>query len=286
MKKLISIILAAVLCFAFFTACSKNGSDDYLITKDSHYDSVSDTVDNAYKKLCTAVYSGEEEVKFNTGVIDDVYQLFYTCCPLYPLVENIRQLDNNTGVSIEYKNDYDKHIELVDQFTDIIADIMKECRYSKVNTDEYIFNVYTYISSNFKLDSSILTAFDTAIEGRGYNAAVNSLFEYLVLQGGGKASHILSSSGTDIISLVSFNGKYYYFDPAKEIENNSGTALKFFAMDNTRETGEFFYTDNTKAETVDDDTFLKLASSKSFTVKNSKVTVIIDDGSDYLFKLD
>lgn len=286
MKKVISIILVTVLCFGIFTACSKNGSDDYVITKDAHYDFVSDTVNRAYEKLCAAVYSGEEEVKFTTTIIDDVYQLFYTCCPLYPLVESIEVLDNNTGVEIEYKNDYDKHIELVRQFSSTIADIMKECRYSKVSTDEYIFNVYTYISSNFAIDSTILTAFDTVIEGRGYNAAVNSLFEYLVLQGGGKASHILSSSGSGIISLVSFDGENYYFDPAKEIENNSGTALRYFAMDKTRAAGEFVYTDNTKVQSVDDDTYSRLASSKSFTVKNSEVTVICEDDSEYLFKID
>lgn len=286
MKKCISLLLSIIVCLTAFAGCTKSGSDsEYVITMDSHYDYVNDTAVRSYEKLCNAVINGEEEVRFNTAHMDEINQLFYTCFPLYPLVESIDILENNTGVGIKYKNDMDKHKELVSQFNDKISDIMKECRYSKVSTDEYVFNVYVYITSNFKIDSSILTTFDTVIEGKGYNASINSLFEYLVLRGGGKASHIISSTGSNIMSMVNFAGKSYFFDPAKEIENNSGTALVYFAMDTSRAAGVFLYTDNTDVEKIEDDSFSKLALSESYTVKKSSVTVQCSDESEFVFNL-
>lgn len=286
MKKYISLLLSIIVCLTVFAGCTKSGSDsEYVITMDSHYDYVNDTAVRSYEKLCNAVINGEEEVRFNTAHMDEINQLFYTCFPLYPLVESIDILENNTGVGIKYKNDMDKHKELVSQFDDKISDIMKECRYSKVSTDEYIFNVYVYITSNFKIDSSIFTTFDTVVEGKGYNASINSLFEYLVLRGGGKASHIISSTGSNIMSMVNFAGKSYFFDPAKEIENNSGTALVYFAMDTSRAAGVFLYTDNTDVEKIEDDSFSKLALSESYTVKKSTVTVQCSDESEFVFNL-
>lgn len=286
MKKYISLLLSIIVCLTVFAGCTKSGSDsEYVITMDSHYDYVNDTAVRSYEKLCNAVINGEEEVRFNTAHMDEINQLFYTCFPLYPLVESIDILENNTGVGIKYKNDMDKHKELVSQFNDKISDIMKECRYSKVSTDEYIFNVYVYITSNFKIDSSIFTTFDTVVEGKGYNASINSLFEYLVLRGGGKASHIISSTGSNIMSMVNFAGKSYFFDPAKEIEINSGTALVYFAMDTSRAGGVFLYTDNTDVEKVEDDSFSKLALSESYTVKKSTVTVQCSDESEFVFNL-
>lgn len=286
MKKYISLLLSIIVCLTVFAGCTKSGSDsEYVITMDSHYDYVNDTAVRSYEKLCNAVINGEEEVRFNTAHMDEINQLFYTCFPLYPLVESIDILENNTGVGIKYKNDMDKHTELVSQFNDKISDIMKECRYSKVSADEYIFNVYVYITSNFKIDSSIFTTFDTVVEGKGYNASINSLFEYLVLRGGGKASHIISSTGSNIMSMVNFAGKSYFFDPAKEIEINSGTALVYFAMDTSRAGGVFLYTDNTDVEKVEDDSFSKLALSESYTVKKSTVTVQCSDESEFVFNL-
>lgn len=286
MKKYISLLLSIIVCLTVFAGCTKSGSDsEYVITMDSHYDYVNDTAVRSYEKLCNAVINGEEEVRFNTAHMDEINQLFYTCFPLYPLVESIDILENNTGVGIKYKNDMDKHKELVSQFDDKISDIMKECRYSKVSTDEYIFNVYVYITSNFKIDSSIFTTFDTLVEGKGYNASINSLFEYLVLRGGGKASHIISSTGSNIMSMVNFAGKSYFFDPAKEIEINSGTALVYFAMDTSRAAGIFLYTDNTDVEKIEDDSFSKLALSESYTVKKSTVTVQCSDESEFVFNL-
>ncbi len=286
MKKYISLLLSIIVCLTVFAGCTKSGSDsEYVITMDSHYDYVNDTAVRSYEKLCNAVINGEEEVRFNTAHMDEINQLFYTCFPLYPLVESIDILENNTGVGIKYKNDMDKHTELVSQFNDKISDIMKECRYSKVSTDEYIFNVYVYITSNFKIDSSIFTTFDTVVEGKGYNASINSLFEYLVLRGGGKASHIISSTGSNIMSMVNFAGKSYFFDPAKEIEINSGTALVYFAMDTSRAAGVFLYTDNTDVEKIEDDSFSKLALSESYTVKKSTVTVQCSDESEFVFNL-
>ncbi|MDE6470974.1 MAG: hypothetical protein K2L19_08155, partial [Eubacterium sp.] len=72
------------------------------------------------------------------------------------------------------------------------------------------------------------------IDNKGYSAVLCSLFEYLVLQGGGKASHIINVYSSSMISLVHFKGEWYYFNPALDIGDNQGKSLKGFAMNNER----------------------------------------------------
>ena len=92
MKKFLSVILLLVFMMSIFTACSDAAKDDSAqdseinITVDSHYENIDESSVRAYEKLCTAVVNGDSEVKFNTSLLDDVNQLFYTCFPLYPLV--------------------------------------------------------------------------------------------------------------------------------------------------------------------------------------------------------
>lgn len=287
MKKLISVIISLVMIIGIFTACSKaddsntNQDNKANITIDTHYADIDESAVRAYEKLCEAVINYEKEVKFNISLLDDVSRLFYTCFPLYPLVESIDYLEDQTGVLITYVNTEEEHSALVSQFFDKIEEIKTQCEYGKVNTDRYIFNLYTYITQNISIDSSVITTFDTALQGKGYSAPICSLFEYLVLQGGGKASHIVNyEAGVNIISYVEFKGQWYYFNPVLDIQKGTGNSLIGFAMNDSRVGGvQFNYTDESPVDKVTDNTFDKLENSVSYILDGDKVNVMCkDDG--------
>ena len=128
MKKIICIILSLAIVTVLFSACSKQEVQEpaeRLITVDSHYADTDESVIRAYEKLCNAVIAGEKEVKFNTALTDDVYQLFYTCFPLYVLVDSIDALPDSSGVSVSYKNSDEEHLSLVNRFFDRVEEIKK-----------------------------------------------------------------------------------------------------------------------------------------------------------------
>lgn len=280
MKKLVSVIISVILIISVFSACSKaeNVQEEQLdFTIDTHYSTLDTSVINAYEKVCAAVINGEEEVRYNTSLSDSVYQLFYTGFPFYALVDKIDTLPDNSGVLIKYKNDIETHLKLVKEFKTKVLEIVDQCGKGKVSTNEYIFNVYSYMTKNFVEDNSIYTAFDALMNGKGYASAVNSLFEYLVLQGGGKACHVTNMETASMISLVEFNSVWYYFDPASEIKDTAGEALKYFAMDVKRAGVSYSYTDSLPVLEQGDDKYSKLSNSKSYAVNNASVYVECTD---------
>lgn len=300
MKKAISLLLSIILIMSAFTACTKGDSNDsdnnqtssdigieqVKFTIDSHYENIDESAVRAYEKVCSAVINGEKEVKFNTSLLDDVHDLFYTSFPLFSLVESIQILPDSSGISLTYKNPDEEHKTIVSGFLNRINEIMEQCQYGKVSTDRYIFNIYTYITSNFILDSSVITISDALIDNKGYSAVLCSLFEYLVLQGGGKASHIINVYSSSMISLVHFKGEWYYFNPALDIGDNQGKSLKGFAMNNERADNiEYTYTDYSVVAAVEDNTFDKLKNSISFEIMDNKVNVTCSDNESFMLEL-
>lgn len=288
MKKIISLFLVLVLGITAFTACSKdtektedNANNTVTITVDSHFEDFDESAVNAYEKVCQAIINGEEQVNFNILQLENVNQLYYTSFPLSALVDSIEILPDNSGYEIKYKNSLEEHKKLVEEFNNTVLAIREECGYSEVSTDNYIFNVYTYIAKNFTADSSVLTPYDAIVQKKGYSSAVNTLFEYLILQGGGKACHVVGNGEASFISLVQFNGKWYYFDPYSEIENNGGSALKFFAMSDSSLKSTYSYTDGESVSETGDGAFDKLKQSESYEVNGSKVSVTLADGESF-----
>ena len=285
LKRIISLFLSAVVIVCAFYGCSSKQQEHSLvnlITADSHYENIDESSYRAYEKLCNAVINGESSAKFNISLLDDVNQLFYTGFPLNALVDEIRVEEDKSGVAISYKNDADTHKQLVSEFSGKIENMLEKCKEENANSDRVVFNAYTYVTSNFTVDNSIVTVYDTVIEGRGTSAAINSLFEYLVLLSGGKASHMLNLKGSlTVVSMVEFKGVNYYFDPAREIEKNSGKALVYFAMDQSRvgkyAPGRFTYTNQDNAPKITDREFEKLESSVSFTVGDNEISVNLKD---------
>lgn len=168
---------------------------------------------------------------------------------------------------------------------------MIKCGFGKVSKNEYLLNVYSYITKNFTVDNSVTTVFDTVLQKKGMNSTLSGLFEYLLLQNDIKASHLINletNSIAKMISMAEFNGQKYFFDVTSEIEDNSGKALKYFAMNTARaQMGNgFMFTDNTSADVIEDDTYSKLASSTSYQIKSSKVTAEIKGNDTFEFNLD
>lgn len=289
MKKITAVFLCVIMAAGMFCSCSKGGKDlsdsaDITITLDSHYAETDESVSRAYEKLCNAVIAGESEVKFNLGMSGDVTKLFYTCFPLYSLVSSMNYNEESTGVTIEYFNSPEEHKEIVSRFKEKVDSIMDECEYGKVNVNRYIFNVYQYMCSNITVDNSVTSTYEAIMQGKGVSAAINSMFEYIVLLGGGEASHVLNYSGSgSMISLVKFNGSWLYFDAASEISKNT-RALKYFAMDRKRAGASYQFTDGEAVFAVEDDFYSALSSSLSYTDENGEVTVLCGDENEFVLK--
>lgn len=302
MKKTICLLVSvAILCLSF-AGCSSGDKGkenqesspvtDIKITFDSHYSDMDESAVRTYEKLCNAVINHETEIKFNIALMDNVNQLFYTSFPLYALVDGMEYLDDNKGVSITYKYEAEEHAKRVDEFKAAVNDIMKECGYGTVGDNQYLLNLYTYIAKNIAVDNSVTTVMDTIISKKGISATISGMFEYLLLQRDIYASHIInldSNSIAKMISMAEFKGGVYYFDPASEINETSGSGLVYFAMDSERATvssnDEFAFTDQTKPEEIKDDTYFQLATCNSYTVKDNKVIADCKGGEDYEFTL-
>lgn len=299
MKKIVSVLMSILLIAAVFAGCTnkenKTESSDNLqtnsyITVDSHYAFADESVKRAYEKLCTAVIAGEESVSFNTQMLDDISQLFYTSFPLNSLVSSVDLLPDRTGVSIAYKNDIDTHKQLVADFNGRVDEILDACSLNSVSKDRFVFNLYSYITKNFQIDTAVVSVYDVIMNARGAAASINSAFEYLVRCGSGEASHVINTNGAGaMISLVKFNSDFYYFDLGSEIEDNAGTALKYFAMNDKRTaayiSGTFSYTDQIQVGTVTDDSYDKLQTSASYTVNDDGISVVYGNNESFLLEI-
>lgn len=303
MKKTLSIFLCLVILCSAFAGCSEKSKKDETKkatvveqqlknTYDSHYSDMDESVVRAYEKLCDAVVNHQQEVKFNTSMIDDINQLFYTSFPLYSLVDRIEFLDDKTGVAISYKYETEEHIKKVNKFNAAVNEIMTACKKDEASADEYLFNLYTYISSNVVIDNSVTTIMDTIISKKGISASISGMFEYLLLQADIPASHIINlnpNSVARMLSVASFGGEMYYFDISSEIEKTSGKGLKYFAMNTKRATfsknDDFAYTDQTSVEKLENDDYSKLKNCNSFEKKENKVVAHCKDSKDFKFDL-
>lgn len=285
MKKIISTALAFLLVLCVFTACSKEQSESVdstplEITYDSHYENLSESSVRAYNSLCQAVINGDEQVLFNTSMGDDVNQLYYTSFPLNALVKSLDRLEEGNGLSITYFNDKDTHISLVKDFESKVNEIKTQCGAGTVSADRYVFNLYTYICENITIDDTLLSPYDAIMSSKGSAQAISQMFEYLVLQGGGKASHLTNfDNGVNVLSAVSLSGKWYMFYPALEISNNGGKGLTCFAMSYDRAVSTigvsgFEYTDfvEVDAEVFSNTEFDTLENAYEYTIDGNQIT--------------
>lgn len=295
MKKIICILLSVVTAVVMFSACSadkeaKSEKADFSLkfTWDSHYSDVSEGAKTAYENAAQAIVNGDDSVSYSSQISDEVTILLYTSFPLISLVDSIDTASGGNSVTITYKNDKDKHAELVSAFSNKVQEIMEQCGYGSVSSNEYVVNVYHYVATNVAYDSNVTDTYSAITTGKGMSAAISGMFEYLLLQCGVEASHMVGkdAAGTPwFFSRCKLGDTWYNFDIAAECAMNDGNGLTGFAMTDKEiiSTGVqkgFTYSDQSEPAAVDmkENKYSVLRTSQSFEIKSDVITAQLYDG--------
>ncbi len=295
MKKIICILLSVVTAVVMFSACSadkeaKSENADFSLkfTWDSHYSDVSEGAKTAYENAAQAIVNGDDSVSYSSQISDEVTILLYTSFPLISLVDSIDTASGGNSVTITYKNDKDKHAELVSAFSNKVQEIMEQCGYGSVSSNEYVVNVYHYVATNVAYDSNVTDTYSAITTGKGMSAAISGMFEYLLLQGGVEASHMVGkdAAGTPwFFSRCKLGDTWYNFDIAAECAMNDGNGLTGFAMTDkeiisTCVQKGFTYSDQSEPAAVDmkENKYSVLRTSQSFEIKSDVITAQLYDG--------
>lgn len=294
MKKIIAIILSAVLVCGVFTACSgaNTGKGGISYTYDSYYSDADKNVLKEYESLCDAIVKGQPEASVDIDYIDSINRIYYTSFPLSILVKKMSLNDKEGRISLEYVNDAETHRQLVEAFTAKVNQIMTDCGYGEVSDFEYILRLYTYIASNTTLNSQANSTYDVIVNSFGSQQNFSAAFEYLLLQAGIYATHIygLNSKGVSFMTIAQIDGEKFIFAPYSEYKANKGNGLSFFAMtySDVLELGftEGFRYTNDEAVVFDDasEKYSPLRDTVSYEYENSVLTVVKSNGEKIEFK--
>ncbi len=241
MKKILSLILTVCFLATVLVSCSSDGKDSTVkeepnvkITYDSAYADYDESVINAYEQVCQAVIKGENDVRINTGMFSKIQRLIYTSFPLYDLVESFNTKSDGSGISIEYKNENEKHLELVGEFQNKVNEIVNNCSQNNANDLIYTINLYNYIATNIvPSENSSVTCYQTIMQGEGNSFTYSNMFEYLLAQKGISSYHIIAYDMANIpfgLSQAVIDGNLYYFDVMSEYYANEGKNLVYFGM--------------------------------------------------------
>ena len=288
MKRFISLLLCAVIVAGAFCGCAakkdntnKEKAFELKYSYDSTYSSFDKSVYNAYEALCESVIKGEESARFNTGMIEDVNQLFYTSFPLNALVEKIDVKGDESGVSITYKNSKEEHIKKVEEFKNKVNEIMTKCYAGKSSKKLYTVNLYNYISTSVtKSDNLAITPYETIMTGKASSFSASNMFEYLLAQADVKAYHILAEDALKTgwgLSKAEYDGKEYYFDVYTEFELTEGKQLQYFGMttEDVNQEGlkNLKYTNKKDAPVIANKEFEVCRSCDKWEIKDNKLVV-------------
>lgn len=288
MKRILAVIMSMIIVIGCFSGCSIKTEEVETISFDleNTYDSIYSDFDastiRAYNDVCSAIINGEQDVRINLSMLEDIQQLLYTSFPLVYLVKDISHNDDNSGISLTYKNEIDEHKQLVSEFNKKIKSIENECGYSTASNSLYTLNVYQYVSSHIKISSNMsVSLFETVMNGEGSVFTYSNLFEYLLLQKGIKAFHVIASDAKGAgwaLSSAEINNGIYYFDVASEYYANNGNNINYFAMNYKDVENEglnsLHYTSQGKAFKSKDNEFKACRSCKKWSVDGSKLKIV------------
>lgn len=292
MKKIASLILAAAVMLCMFSGCTqnkdtaeKNENSRLLYIVDDYNSTINQSAVRAYEALCDAVVNGEEEVLFNTSLIDSVNKLFYTDFPLSYLISKLEINDNNSGLKIFYEKTPEEHAKAVEEFIKRVNEILEHCSYGKAETNVFILNLYSYLAQNTELVSQCSYSYDVIVNSKGYSFSLSSAFCYLLNYAGIKASVVNSDneSGTSYMTEAEFNGCKYIFMPFEEAKTNKGNGLCFFAMDYSELVPMGFinvnYSDGTYVAFDDNDIiYSQFRDSSEYTIDGNNLSITKTNG--------
>lgn len=289
MKKIIALLLAIITICMAFTSCAdkpKTDEDSLKFTFDSYFNGCDEAAIAEYEKLCKAVINGDEEVDINREHIDLINKLFYTSFPLSSLVKKLALKENSKYIEIEYVNDIEAHKTLVSEFTAKAKQIMTDCSYGTASENEYILNLYTYISSKISYDLDKTSTYDAIVNGVGSSSSYAGAFQYLLLQADIPATYIygLNAKGLSCMVIASINGEEYIFAPCNENRANGGFGLSYFAMNYSDllelgfKEGFKYSNEDTVAFNNNSDKFKPLRNSVSYEYADSSITAVKENG--------
>lgn len=291
MKKILCIFLTLVVAVCFF-GCSKanekdsdNGNSQIKYTYDSAYAYFDQSTIRGYESLCQAVVEGEEEIRLNVGMLDNIQNLFYTSFPLSKLVKSIEKNSDNSGILITYINEKSNHLKLVKEFCSKVDSIIKACEQDSQSDSAFAVRLYHYIASNIvESKNPSVSCYETIIDNQGTMFSYSNMFEYILRQKGIDAYHILAQDAAGqswALSSAVLGGEIYYFDIMSEFYANSGTQLIYFAMTTSDVNAEgltnLTYTNQQTASDSSDLHFDQCRSCKSWEINGNSLLVTRSD---------
>ncbi len=297
MKKLFSILLCFVLVLSF-CACTAQKKEEtekeeeqLKFTYDAAYSSYDESAVNAYEKLCQSVMDYSSELRMNTGLLDNVLQLFYTSFPLSALVKDLTVNDDESGVDIVYKYNESEHNAKTEQFINTVKETYKKCSEGSTNKTVYAIKLYNYIASSVTLNTDktgideTVSCLDTILSGYGSSFSYSQYFEYMLRYNDIPAYHILSSdaigAGWGLAGAV-LDNNLYYFDILSEYYDNGGEKLKYFGMtsEDVRNEGlkDLKYTSQSGAPDASDLKFDICRKCDKWELDGAKLLVTIKSG--------
>ncbi len=298
MKKIFCTVLAAVLMLSVFTACSQKPENQpsaesgstvnfgLQFTYDAAYADYNGSVVSAFESLCDAVVNFESNVRMNMYLYDNVMRLFYTSFPLNVLVKDIKVSEDNSGVELTYLYDKEIHTNAVNEFSAKVLQMKEECLQDSDSKEAYIIKAYHYVASHINIsDDATIMLYDTVMKGEGSSYSYSSLFEYLLLQNGIPAYHVIAdgeNGGGWGVAQFEMGGFLYFADVMSEYYANGGEQLTCFGM-TTQEIAKDAlskpqYTDQTGAKEATDVTFDFCRACTAWEIKDNKLLVTNNDG--------
>ncbi len=294
MKKVIALLLSIMLTVSFFSGCSKDNAKkdektsayELSYVYDYAYNNLDGSIKDAYVSLCEAVVNYQSELKVNTGIVNNAYDLFNTSFPLSFLVSNFSYLEDGTGIAIKYAKSETEHKQIVKAFNDKAKEYMDKCFEGTNNKAVYAIRAYNLTASTVVTERSVnLNCYDAFVNGRGNENTIFKMFEFLLLQADIPAYHIIASgvdSAPCYLTLAEIGENYYYFDMFGEKALTNGEGIKMFGL-NYDELSDYgiseplTYTQNTPPNSFDTK-FDVCRKAVSWELNGTALDIMTDEG--------
>ena len=289
-KRLFALLLCICVAALSLASCSKGGGETEksevslkFDVIDSAYSSYDSSIVSAYETLSKAVFNVEDTARINTGMYDKVIQLFYTSNPLNVFVDSIDINDDQSGVTVKYKQDKDTVKQQNEAFAAKVDEILTQCKSGRVSKTVFAINAYNYITTNVKESTKELcTAYDVIMTGDGDSYAASNALEYILHQGGIEAAHVLATDAKGAgwgLTLCTLDGENYLLDPMTEYIANSGEQLCYFGMTTEDAAAEglkdLVFSNRTDATVCDNPYFDVCRMCKSWNISDDNKNFII-----------
>lgn len=192
-----------------------------------------------YKEIVDSILKGEEKKQVeNILEYQKIFNILNIRCPFFYLVEDMTYNEKDNTINIIYKNDIDIHLKLINEFKNMVKEIMEyNIKYNDSDID-IAMSLYKYISTSINYDSkSDNSIYYSIMSKKGSDINYASVYQYLLLQANIDSYMIY---GTTLALqehnwlIVKLNDNYYHMDPFFEKNETAGYGLYYFGMNDQR----------------------------------------------------